>query len=97
MTASLPTDLPVFDRTSMTISLTVDLDQEYELYNRWLLYEPESLPFMDEVHQRAVQLLTCVVEAGALDLGGWEVSVRSGTVSVNTNKTQTSDQDKEPF
>jgi hypothetical protein len=97
MTASLPTDLPAIDRTSMTISLTVDLDQECELYNRWLSYEPDLLPFMDEVHQRACQLLTCIVEAGAFDLGGWEVSVRSGTVSVNTNKTKTSDQDKEPF
>ena len=97
MTASLPTDIPIFDRTSMTIRLTVDLDNEYELYNRWLSYKPEALPFMDEVHQRAVQLLICVVEAGALDLGGWEVAVRSGTVSVNTNHSKTSDEDKEPF
>ena len=52
---------------------------------------------MDEVHQRAVQLLICVVEAGALDLGGWEVAVRSGNVSVNTNHSKTSDEDKEPF
>lgn len=71
------------DPITLTLTLSVDLGREEELHRAWEEYEPSPRPFHDEAILRAMELVGSFVDQGSIDIGGWEMAVDGGWVSLN--------------